>query len=179
MANRTIFDPSMPFTPKKRYSAPAPRSARTFARIMIFIFGLMLVAGVVIAIVSGMNDPLDWSDETALTKIESYRQQDMIDLNKYLVDHGYKAAGDSETFIYEKANRTIVISLYETEVRVGDGEGNSRQFGPGLGEIYLCRVSWVNETVDTCPLVALPEPRLRDISMSAEAVAETIRLANR
>jgi len=176
---KTIFDPSMPFTPKKRYSAPAPRSARVFARVMIFIFGLMLIGGIIIAIVSAANDPLDWPDEKALTKIESYRQQDMIDLNRYLVDQGYKVAGDSETFIYEKGNRTIVISLYETEVRVGDGEGNSRQYGAGLGDIYLCRVSWVNETVDTCQIVALAEPGFRDISMSAEAVAETIRLANR
>ena len=176
---KTIFDPSMPFTPKKRYSAPAPRSARVFARVMIFIFGLMLIGGIIIAIVSAANDPLDWPDEKALTKIEAYRQQDMIDLNRYLVDQGYKVAGDSETFIYEKGNRTIVISLYETEVRVGDGEGNSRQYGAGLGDIYLCRVSWVNETVDTCQIVALAEPGFRDISMSAEAVAETIRLANR
>lgn len=176
---KTIFDPSMPFTPKKRYPAPAPRSARVFARVMIFIFGLMLIGGIIIAIVSAANDPLDWPDEKALTKIESYRQQDMIDLNRYLVDQGYKVAGDSETFIYEKGNRTIVISLYETEVRVGDGEGNSRQYGAGLGDIYLCRVSWVNETVDACQIVALAEPGFRDISMSAEAVAETIRLANR
>ena len=176
---KTIFDPSMPFTPKKRYSAPAPRSARRFARVMIFILGLMLVGGIIIAIVGAANNSMDWPDEKALTRIESYRQQDMIDLNKYLVDRGYKAAGDAETFVYEKANRMIVISLYETEVHVGDGEGNSRQFGAGLGEIYLCRVSWVNETIDTCQIIALPEPHMRDISMSAEAVAEVIRLANR
>lgn len=176
---KTIFDPPMPFAPKKSYHAPAPRSARVFARVMLFIFGPMLIGSIIIAIASAANNSLDWPDEKALTKIESYRQQDMIDLNRYLVDQGYKAAGDSETFIYEKGNRTIVISLYETEVRVGDGEGNSRQYGSGLGDIYLCRVSWVNETVDACQIIALAEPGFRDISMSAEAVAETIRLANR
>ncbi len=176
---KTIFNPSEPFIPKKRYSAPAPRSARRFARVMIAIISLLLVGGLIAAIVSASNRSLDWSDEKALTKIETYRQQDMIDLNQYLIDHGYKPVGDSEAYIYEKTNRIIAITPYETLVRVGDGEGNSREFGPGLGEIFLCRVSWTNETTDTCQLIALPEPGLRDISMSAEAVAEVIRLANR
>lgn len=177
---KTIFNPSEPFTPKKRYSAPAPRSARRFARIMIAIIGLLLVGGVIVAIVSAANNSLDWPDDKALAKIESYRQQDMIDLNQYLIDHGYKPVGDPEEYVYKKSTLCISISQYdETEVRVSDGEGNSRQFGAGLGEIYLCRVSWTNETLDACQIIALPEPGLRDISMSAEAVAEVIRLANR
>lgn len=171
----TIFNPS--FTPKKRYSAPAPRSAR----IMIAILGLLLIGGVIVAIISANDKSLDWTDEKALAQIENYRQQDMIDLNQYLIDRGYRAFGepDAYNYIQDNSGMCIYISRYETEVHVGDGEGNSRQFGAGLGEIYLCRVGWLHEKVAPHLTAILAEPNLRDIGMPAEAVAEVVRLANR
>ena len=172
---KNIFDPS--FTPKKRYSAPAPR----FARIMIVILGLLLMGGVIVAIVNANSSSLDWTDEEALAQIENYRQQDMIDLNQYLIDRGYRAFGepDAYNYIQDDSGMCIYISRYETEVHVGDGEGNSRQFGAGLGEIYLCRVGWLHEKVKPHLTAILAEPNLRDISIPAEAVAEVVRLANR
>ena len=110
---KNIFDPS--FTPKKRYSAPAPR----FARIMIVILGLLLMGGVIVAIVNANSSSLDWTDEEALAQIENYRQQDMIDLNQYLIDRGYRAFGepDAYNYIQDDSGMCIYISRYETEVR--------------------------------------------------------------
>lgn len=152
-----------------------------FARVMIVILGLLLVGGAIVAIVSTNSSSLDWTDEKALAQIEKYRQQDMIDLNQYLIDRGYRAFGepDAYNYIQDNSGMCIYISRYETEVHVGDGEGNSRQFGAGLGEIYLCRVGWLHEKVKPHLTAILAEPNLRDISMSAEVVAEVVRLANR
>ena len=98
---KNIFDPS--FTPKKRYSAPAPR----FARIMIVILGLLLMGGVIVAIVNANSSSLDWTDEEALAQIENYRQQDMIDLNQYLIDRGYRAFGEPDAYNYIQNNSGV------------------------------------------------------------------------
>lgn len=178
---KSNFEPARIY-PQKRYSAPAPRGARFFARIMLVVLGVILIAGAVFIVKAALDDPMKWSDEKALAQIQAYRQQDMVNLNQYLIDRGYRAFGepDAYNYIQDDSGMCIYISRYETEeVHVGDGEGNFRQFGAGLGEIYLCRVGWLHEKVKPHLTAILAEPNLRDISMSAEAVAEVVRLANR
>ena len=175
---RSNFEPARIY-PQKRYSAPAPRGARFFARIMLVALGVILIAGAVFIVKAALDDPMKWSDEKALAQIQAYRQQDMVNLNQYLLDQKYQPTGDTEAYIYTKGSHAIVISPYKYDVTVGDGKGNSRQYGAGAGDIFLCRVSWTHELAEAREIITLGEPELRDVSIPSEALAEIIRLANR
>ena len=176
---KTIFSPTEPFTPKKRYPAPAPRPARTFARIMSVLVGLLLIASAIALIVSTTQDASKWTDEQALAKIDGYREGSEVNLNRYLEDSGYGAMGSDEEYVYAKGSKRIVISILgNDDFRVGNGEGTTRQFGID-GEVYKCRLCWTRTFGQAREIIVLNQPRCNDVYLPASAVAEVIRLANR
>jgi len=175
---KTIFNPTEPFTPRKRYTAPAPRSARTFARIMTALIAVFLIAAVV-ALFYSTSSAARWSDEEALAKIESYRQGDELNLNRYLEEKGYGAMGSDDEYVYANGSKRIVISILSNDdFRIGNGEGTTRQFGVD-GDIYKCRLCWTRTFGQAREIIVLNQPRCNDVYLPASAVAEVVRLANR
>ena len=177
--SKNIFRPYEPFTPKKRYSAPAPRPARTFARIMSVLIAVLLVVAAIALIYSTSQSSAKWTDEEALAKIDGYWEKDEINLNLYLEDKGYGAMGSDEEYVYAKGSKRIVISILgNDDFRVGNGEGTTRQYGVD-SDVYKCRLCWTRTFGQAREIIVLNQAKCNDVYLPASAVAEGIRLANR
>ena len=174
---KTIYDPSTPFTPSRRY--PASQSARTFARLMLLLFALVAAIGIGAAIYGAAHQASKWSDEEALAKIDQYREGDGVNLNRYLEEQGYGAMGSNDEYVYAKGTKRIVISILgNDDFRIGNGEGTTRQFGVD-SEVYKCRLCWTRTFGVAREMIVLSHPKCEDVYLPASAMAEVIRLANR
>lgn len=165
------FQPTEPYYSKKTSYFPAPRGAKRGAVLLLSVIGIIFVA-LIAAIVAGAMGDLwnrELSDEEALKLIEDYREGSMVDLDAYLTQRRYEAMGAPGEYVYRSKDKTISIQDYGDYVRVGDGEGNSNQYGIGYDTgFYVCRVCYLNE--------ATQEEEYCDLNLSSEALAAIIRL---
>lgn len=171
-----------PILSTRVFDTSGPRENLRLLRITLVI-ACCIVLCVCVALVTaaiGNFQMANATDEQALAKIEKYRQQDFVDLDAYLHDRQFESAGINGEFVYRYGGKTIMIHEMGDYVRVGDGNGNVREFGipisnySGEGDNmkydkYACRVSWRDGG----------ETQLRDIYLSREALAEIIRVSYR
>lgn len=192
MSKKSNFTPSEPFVPKKRVSAPAPRSARIFAWT---ILGIVVALLVILAVVSFREtfppNPDSLSDTQVLGYLDEYTQQDMVNLDQFLVDRGYVPTGENPDFLYECGRNKILIRFDRdiNSVSVSDTVGNSRPYGlpPESSEfqddgstrilVYTCRLAWIYERDSAGQLIE--NPGMCDILIGRDALAHIVRLALR
>ena len=194
MGKKSNFQPVEPLFVKKVYHTPAPRAARVLARIFLVVVALLLVTLIIVAFAPSLywlwNAGSD--DDTLLTKLDSYREQDMVNLDAYLRDRGFTPTGTSEEIVYRQSGKTIVIHDMGTMVRIGDDQGNVREYGvPDCYysylddgsvryESYVCRISYKSDDYGGAgQQIVSAEPSLRDMNIPRAALAEIIRVSYR
>lgn len=172
-----------PILSTRVFDSSGPRSTLRFLRITLIIACCIVLFACVALIAAGVNNVqmANATDEQALAKLEHYRAQDFVDLDAYLQSRDFKATGTFGQYAYRGHGKTIMIHEMGDYVRIGDGEGNVREFGVPISgytilddgstqyDKYICRISWEEEG----------DRQARDIYLSREALAEIVRLIYR
>ena len=180
---RSNYDTSKPILLAHVPKDSTPRGVKVFARI---VFVLILAVAIILAVALLTNIVSNYqsanaTDAQALAKLENYREQDCVNLDAYLQDRQFKSVGSDGEYVYRSNGRTVMIHVMGDYVRIGDGRGNTREFGIPVSSYsilddgsvqydrYACRISW-HEGAET---------KLRDIYLSREALAEIVRTSYR
>ena len=182
MSKKSNFTPNEPFVPKKQehISAPTPRPARVLARVMLLILVILAIILVIVTIrdLKDRSSPERLSNTAAIGRLVDYAEGDMINLDQFICDHGYRPTGANQEFVYERDGQKISIQCYpETgQVNVGDANGNTSTFGTS-DKMFICRLSWLYEYGEARSVVE--NPGMCDIQLSHEALAQIVRLVLR
>ncbi|MBO4855640.1 hypothetical protein J5500_04535, partial [Candidatus Saccharibacteria bacterium] len=164
------YQATEPYISKHYEYSPTPRKLKRAAVFLLAVLAVLLLV-LIVAIVAGALGDLwhnEMTDDQALTKVDDYREGDMVDLDAYLTDRNFEATGEPGAYVYRRGNKIISVQNYGEYVNVGDGKGTSHQYGlDSRSEIYICRFSCANSDPDI--------EVFYDLNLSGEALAEIIR----